>query len=82
MKQTAVEQLVQEIKLNSKLKENSKGGISFKIGLSKIDELLNQAKAMEHEQMEFFYKQGHLNSGCPYALEEVYLKRFEDESND
>lgn len=47
-----------------------------------VDNIISEAIEMEHEQMEFFYKQGHLNSGCPDALEEVYLKTFEDESND
>ena len=46
-----------------------------------VDNIISEAIEMEREQMEFFFKQGHLNSGCPYALEEVYLKTFEDESN-
>jgi hypothetical protein len=51
MKQTAVELLVERIKLDSKSKENSNGGISFTIGLSKIDEILEQSKEMEREQI-------------------------------
>jgi len=51
MKQTAVEWLVERIKLDSKSKENSNGGISFTIGLSKIDKIFEQAKEMEKEQM-------------------------------
>jgi hypothetical protein len=56
MKQTAVEWLVERIKLDSKSQENSNGGISFTIGLSKIDEIFNQAKEMEKEQKIAFGK--------------------------
>ena len=47
MKQTAVEWFNEQIKLNSEFRENFKGRVSFTIGLSKIDELYNQAKEME-----------------------------------
>ena len=50
MKQTAVEWFNSQIRLNSKVKENSKGAISFTIGLSKFDNLFQQAKAMEKKQ--------------------------------
>lgn len=53
MKQSAVEWLNQEIRLNSKFKQNSKGGISFTIGLSKIDELFIKAKEMEKQQQGY-----------------------------
>ena len=56
MKQIAVEWLNREIRLNSKIKENSKGAISFTLGLSKFDELFKQAKEMEKEQMRDAYK--------------------------
>lgn len=65
-KQTAVDWLVEQIT----------------DGTIPVREAIEQAKAMELHQMEFFFKQGHLNSGCPYALEEVYLKKFPNESND
>ena len=58
MKQTAVEWLNRQIRLNSKIKENSKDAISFTLGLSKFDELFEKAKAMEKEQMR--------NASCPY----------------
>lgn len=72
MKQTAVKWLEENLLFEPWAEEHFKHN----------KECWNKAKEMEHEQMEFFYKQGHLNSGCPYALEEVYLKRFEDESNE
>jgi hypothetical protein len=50
MKQTAVEWLNREIRLNSKIKENSKGAISFTLWLSKFDELFKQAKEMEKKK--------------------------------
>jgi hypothetical protein len=59
MKQTAVEFLNEQIRLNSKFKENSKGGISFKIGLSKIDELFKQAIEIEREQIIGTYHKGY-----------------------
>lgn len=66
MKQTAVEWLDEQI---------TDGTIPVRVAIE-------QAKEMELQQIEFFFKQGHLNSGCPYALEEVYLKTFQNESND
>jgi hypothetical protein len=54
MKQTAVEYLNEQIILNSKFKENSKGGITFSIGLSKIDELFIQSKEKEKQQQDKF----------------------------
>jgi hypothetical protein len=42
---------------------------------------MEHAQAMELEQLEFFFKQGHLHSGCPYGLEETYKKTFTNESN-
>ena len=80
---TAVEQFIEQLEEQGDSWENvSIGRIQISIKVEDYLELQRQAKEMEHEQMEFFYKQGHLNSGCPYALEEVYLKRFEDESNE
>jgi len=70
MKQTALTYLIDKLELKVLSKH-----------LPFVDNIISEALEMEHEQMEFFFKQGHLNSGCPYALEEVYLKRFEDESN-
>ena len=56
MKQTAVEWWNREIRLNSKIKENSKGAISFTLGLSKFDELFKQAKEMEKQQIKDAYE--------------------------
>ena len=48
---TAVEWFNEQIKLNAEFREIFKGRVSFIIGLSKIDELLKQAKEMEKEQI-------------------------------
>ena len=71
MKQTALTYLIEKLELKV-LSQH----------MPFVDNIISEAIEMEHEQMEFFFKQGHLNSGCPYALEEVYHKRFPDESND
>jgi hypothetical protein len=49
--QTAVEWFNEQIKLNAEFREIFQGRVSFTIGLSKIDELLKQAKEMEKEQI-------------------------------
>lgn len=51
MEKSTVEFLRKQIILNSKYKENSKGGISLNIGLSKFDELFYEAKEMEKDQI-------------------------------
>ena len=38
-----------------------------------------QAKAMEKEQIKFFFEKGHLYSGCPYGFDEIYNKTFKSE---
>jgi hypothetical protein len=48
---TAVEWFNEQIKLNAEFREIFKGRVSFTIGESKIEELLEQAKQMEKEQM-------------------------------
>lgn len=68
-KQTAVEWLIDWMGKNQ-----------YFIG-NDLLQAVEQAKAMEREQLEFFFKQGHLHSGCPYGLEEVYKKTFQNESN-
>jgi len=50
MKQSAVEFLNEQIRLNSITKEDSEGRISFKIGLSKLDELFSKAKEIEKQE--------------------------------
>ena len=37
------------------------------------------AKAMEKDQIKFFFEKGHLYSGCPYGLDEIYNKTFKSE---
>lgn len=54
MKKSVVESLRVQIILNSKHKENSKGGISFNIGLSKFDEIFYKAEEMEQEEQDNF----------------------------
>jgi hypothetical protein len=61
MKETAVEWLRKQIILNSKLKETKTGKISFTIGLSMLDEVIEQAKEMEREQMIYIIKTYHNN---------------------
>jgi hypothetical protein len=41
--------------------------------------IINKAKEIEKEQIKFFFKKGHLYSGCPYGLEECYNKTFKSE---
>ena len=55
---TAVEWFNEQIKLNAEFREIFQGRVSFTIGLSKIDELLKQAKEIEKEQMESAYLAG------------------------
>ena len=55
---TAIDWFNEQIKLNSEFRENLKGRVSFTIGLSKIDELYNQAKEMEKEQITEAFKKG------------------------
>ena len=76
MKQTAVEWLNREIRLNSKIKENSKGVISFTLGLSKFDELFKQAKETERTQIVKAYDKGEFNSGCNETSEQYYVKTY------
>ena len=61
MKETAVEWLRKQIILNSKLRETKTGKISFTIGLSMLDEVIEQAKEMEREQMIYIIKTYHNN---------------------
>lgn len=69
MKQTAVEWLVEQL-------ENHNG-----VTKEAFENVIKESKEMELQQIEFFFKQGHLHSGCPYGLEEVYKKTFLNESN-
>lgn len=44
-----------------------------------FNELFQQAKEIEKEQIKFFFEKGHLYSGCPYGLDEIYNKTFKSE---
>jgi hypothetical protein len=69
MKQTAVQFLVNELEKLT--------------GLNLKDEpIIVKAKLMEKEQIKFFFDKGHLYSGCPYGLEEIYTKTFLDEAQE
>jgi uncharacterized protein (UPF0216 family) len=71
MKQTAMQQLIEALELKVMAQH-----------IPWVQKTLDDALEMERQQIEFFYKQGHLHSGCPYGLEEVYKKTFQHESND
>jgi hypothetical protein len=71
MKQTATNYLIDQLSLKAMAEH-----------IPWVSKILDTAIEMEQEQIEFFYKQGHLNSGCPYALEEVYHKTFPYEIED
>ena len=62
---TAVEWLYEQIKLNAEFREIFKGRVSFTIGESKIEELLEQAKEMEKQRIknerEEAYNNGYAN---------------------
>jgi c-di-AMP phosphodiesterase-like protein len=44
-----------------------------------FDEVIEQAKEMEREQMINIFKAGHLYSGCPFGLEQYYNETFKSE---
>ncbi len=79
-KQTAVEWLRKELILNSKNKENSKGNISFEIGLSKFDELFIQSNEIGRQQIIDAYHRGYANAisipNKEYNPEQYYNKTF------
>ena len=49
---TAVEELKIKLIFNSIVKEKLNGKVSFTIGLSKLDEIINQAKEMEKKEQK------------------------------
>ena len=71
MKQTATNYLIDQLSLKAMAEH-----------MPWVAKILDTAIEMEHDEIEFFYKQGNLNSGCPYALEEVYHKTFPHEIED
>jgi hypothetical protein len=42
------------------------------------DNILEQAKEMEKEQMKYFYNIGKIYNGCPYEFEQYYNKSFKN----
>ena len=76
MKQTAVDWFNRQIRLNSKIKENSKNEIFFTLRLSKFDELFEQAKEIERTQIVKAYDKGEFNSGCNETSEQYYVKTY------
>ena len=81
MKKTAVEWLNRQIRLNSKIKENSKDAISFTLGLSKFDELFEKAKAMEKEQMRYFIQVGYYAHSQGHKKDEELYNYWIDNYN-
>jgi hypothetical protein len=71
MKQTATNYLIEQLSLKAMAEH-----------MPWVAKILDTAIEMEHEEIEFFYRQGHLNSGCLYELEEVYKKTFSNEIED
>jgi uncharacterized metal-binding protein len=78
MEETAVEWLRKQIILNSKLRETKTGKISFTIGLSMLDKVIEQAKEMEKEQMSLCYKVGVIdgNNGEILNFENYYKETY------
>jgi hypothetical protein len=78
---TAVEWFNEQIKLNAEFREIFQGRVSFTIGLSKIDELLKQAKEMERQQIVKAHTNG-WNKGVENKLvtsQEYYNETFKSE---
>ena len=72
---TAVEWLVEEIKFHAELRQIFKGRVSFIIGESKIDELLEKAKEMEKEQIINAYNTSFILRDKPYSTADKYYNR-------
>jgi|694.fasta_scaffold89795_2 hypothetical protein len=66
MKQTAVEWLVKEMVATD----------WWYLSQSMKEDIIEQAKEMERQQIKFFFDKGHLYSGCQFGLEECYNKIF------
>lgn len=66
-KMTAVEWLITEI--------NKLTGLSIQMD----EPIIEQALEMEQDQIRFFFKKGHLYSGCPHGLNEIYNKTYNNE---
>jgi hypothetical protein len=72
MKQTAVEWFNEQIKLNAEFREIFKGRVSFTIGESKIEELLEQAKEMEKEQIMDAFEAAEKDCGRDFLHGDLY----------
>jgi len=69
---TAVDELKIKLIFNSIVKEKRNGEVSFTIGLSKLDELINQAKEMEKEQIFNAFEIGYENGACVNENNDFY----------
>jgi hypothetical protein len=76
---TAVELFVEEIKFHAELRQIFKGRVSFIIGESKIDELLEQAKEMEKEQIIKAYDRGYNEYDIYRNGQNYYNETFKSE---
>ncbi len=66
---TAVEWLINELKTG----DFDNAPISVMLGI------IEKALEMEKEQIKFFFEKGHLYSGCPHGLNEIYNKTYNNE---
>jgi hypothetical protein len=71
MKQTAVEWAINEIRNN---------WYDYEYGDADMDDLINQAKAMEKEQMGALFAMGMVN-GINIDFEEFYKETYESKTN-
>jgi hypothetical protein len=74
---TAVEWFNEQIKLNAEFREIFKGRVSFTIGESKIEELLEQAKEMEKNNL---YECGSFWRGKENKIENPFFEQWYNET--
>jgi hypothetical protein len=74
---TAVEWFNEQIKLNAEFREIFKGRVSFTIGESKIEELLEQAKLIEQEQLRTMHLITWMNKDVDF--DNYYFETYEDQ---
>ena len=74
---TAVEWFNEQIKLNAEFREIFKGRVSFTIGESKIEELLEQAKEMEKNNL---YECGSFWRGKENKIEKPVFEQWYNET--
>jgi|LakMenE18May11ns_1017448.scaffolds.fasta_scaffold9660077_2 hypothetical protein len=79
---SAVELLRVELILNSKYRETLNGKVSFTIGLSKFDEIINQAKEMEKQQIVDAYSNGRVDEQFKGTGASFYITKSEQYYNE